>query len=182
MLKTRPGARLSSSSTTQGYNAPVTRSLGPELPETLCQMLDGADLANREGLTFLLLTTDEADWPQVAMLSVGEIVAMDPGTLRAGLWLSSGTSKNLTRSGRATLVVIANGNGYYVRVRSQRGPDLDLGADGRLAYFVLRIEDVQEDSADYAQLTSGVTFKLKSPEQVVPRWQHTVDALRAVAA
>ena len=37
--------------------------------------------------------------------------------------------------------------------------DLELGADGRLAYFVLKLEDVQEDSADYAKLTSGVTFK-----------------------
>jgi len=40
---------------------------------------------------------------------------------------------------------------------------------------------VQEDSADYATLTSGVTFRLKDPAQVVPRWQHTVDALRAAA-
>jgi hypothetical protein len=160
----------------------VTRSLGTELPDSVRQLLDGADVANREGLTFLLLTTDEADWPQVAMLSVGEILAVGPGTLRAGLWLHSGSTKNLTRSGQATLVVIANGNGYYVRVKAQRGPDLDLGAEGRLAYFVLQIEDVQEDSADYAQLTSGVTFKLKSPEQVVPRWQRTLDALRAAAA
>ena len=113
------------------------------------------------------------------MLSVGELVAVAQDLLHAGLWLHSGTSKNLTRSGRATLVVIADGNGYYIRVNATRGEDLQLGADGRLAYFVLHIEDVQEDSADYAKLTAGITFKLKSPEQVVPRWQHTVDALKA---
>ncbi len=160
----------------------VTRSLGNALPDMIHQLLDGSDLARREGLTFLLLTNDEADWPQVAMLSVGELLATDSHTLRAGLWLHSGTSKNLSRDGRATLVVVADGNGYYIRVRAQRGQDLDLGSDGRLAYFALDVEDVQEDSADYARLTSGVTFKLKSPEQVVPRWQHTVDALRAAAA
>lgn len=161
----------------------VTRSVGDRLPETLQTLLDGTDLANREGLTFLLLTNDEESWPQVAMLSVGEVVAVDARTLRAGLWLHSGTSNNLTRSGRATLVVIvvANGAGYYVRVVARRGEDLDLGAEGRLAYFVLNVEDVQEDSTDYAALTSGVTFKLKHPEQVVPRWQHTIDALRAAA-
>jgi hypothetical protein len=80
------------------------------------------------------------------------------------------------------LASVANGNGYYVRLVAVRGPDLDLGADGRLAYFALRIEDVLEDAADYATLTSGVTFRLKRPDQVVPRWQHTVDALRAAAA
>jgi hypothetical protein len=160
----------------------VSRSLGTELPDSVRHLLDGKDLAQREGLTFLLLTNDDDDWPQVAMLSVGEVVAVDSRTLHAGLWLHSGTSKNLTRSGRATLVLIANGNGYYIRLSARRGPDLDLGDDGRLAYFVLTIEDVQEDSADYAALTSGVTFRLKHPEQVVPRWQHTVDALRAASS
>jgi hypothetical protein len=76
-------------------------------------------------------------------------------------------------------VLIANGNGYYLRVAARRGVDLELGEDGRLAYFVLEVEDVQEDSTEYARLTSGVTFKLNEPQQVVPRWQHTVDALRA---
>lgn len=160
----------------------LSRSIGTRLPDALRDQLDGSDLADREGLTFLLLTIDDASWPQVAMLSVGEIIAIDDQTLRAALWLHSTTSKNLTRDGKATLVAIANGNGYYVRVRARRGPDLDLGSDGRLAYFVLTIEDVQEDSADYASLTSGVTFKLKRPEQVVPRWQHTVDRLRASPA
>jgi hypothetical protein len=146
----------------------------------LRRLLDGSELAQREGLTFLLLTVDEQGWPEVAMLSVGELVAMDQRTVRAGLWLHSGTSKNLTRDGRATLVLIDSGNGYYIHVRARRGADLDLGAEGRLAYFVLEIEDVREDSADYASLTSGVTFRLKHPEQVVPRWQHTVDALSKV--
>lgn len=160
----------------------MTRSLGNHLPDSLRQLLDGSELASHEGLTFLLLTTDEGAWPHMAMLSVGELVAIDARTLRAGLWLHSSTSKNLTRAGRATLTVIANGNGYYVRVTAERGPDLDLGAEGRLAYFRMQVQDVEEDSADYATLTSGVTFRLKQPEQVVPRWQHTVNALRAAAA
>jgi hypothetical protein len=159
----------------------MTRSLGDQLPESLRELLDGSDLAQREGLTFLLLSNDEEGWPQVAMLSVGEVVAVDAHRIRAGLWLHSGTSKNLTRSGRATLVLVANGNGYYVRLRAERGPDLDLGEEGRLAYFVLQVEDVQEDSTDYARLTSGVTFKLKDASEVVPRWRHTVDALRAAS-
>jgi hypothetical protein len=77
---------------------------------------------------------------------------------------------------------IADGNGYYVRLAGRRGVDLDLGAEGRLAYFALTVQDVQEDSADYARLTSGVTFELKQPAQVVPRWEHTLRGLRAAAS
>ncbi len=158
---------------------PMTRSVGKQLPEAVSSQLDGSDLANREGLTFLLLTNDEDSWPQVAMLSVGEVVAIDASTLHVGLWLHSSTAQNLTRTGKATLVLVANGAGYYVRVAANRGDDLNLGEEGRLAYFVLNVEDVQEDSTDYASLTSGVVFKLKDPGMVVQRWQQTVDALRA---
>jgi hypothetical protein len=79
-------------------------------------------------------------------------------------------------------VVIADHNAYYVRLTAQRGADLDLGAEGRLAYFTLTVDDVLVDAADYARLTSGVRFALNEPAQVVPRWQHTVDALRAAPA
>jgi hypothetical protein len=157
----------------------MTRSLGNQLPDTVGRLFDGSDLANREGLTFLLLTNDEDNWPQVAMLSVGEIVAIDGRTLHIGLWLHSSTAQNLTHTGKATLVLVANGAGYYIRVSARREDDLNLGAEGRLAYFVLNVEDVQEDLTEYASLTSGVVFELKDPGMVVPRWQQTVDALRA---
>ncbi len=160
----------------------MPRSIGNQLPDALRQLLDGSDVAGREGLTFLLITADESGWPHMAMLSVGELIAVEPRTLRAGLWLHSSTSNNLARDARAMLAIVANGNGYYLRLAARRGPDLDLGSDGRLALFVLQIEDVLEDAADYATLTSGVTFRLNRPEQVVPRWQRTVDALRAAAA
>ena len=160
----------------------MTRSLGSHVPDDIRAVLDGSDLARREGATILLLTTDEAGWPHMAMLSVGEVVATDPRTLRAALWLRSTTTKNLDRTGRATLALVANGSGYYLRVSAHRGADLDLGADGRLAYFVLQVDDVLEDAADYATLTSGVTFRLNHPEQVLPRWQHTIEALKSAAA
>ena len=159
----------------------MTRSLGNQLPDAIRQLLDGSNLAQREGLTFLLLTNDEANWPQVAMLSVGELLAIDGGSLRAGLWLHSSTARDLTRSGQATLVIVADGSGYYVRLHARRGADLQLGAAGRLAYFTLQVADVQEDSTEYATLTSGVTFALKDAAQVVPHWQRTVDALRAAS-
>jgi hypothetical protein len=163
----------------------MTRTLGNALPDALRQLLDGAHLDaeahDSSNPTFLLVTTDERGWPHLAMLSVGELVAVDAHTLRAGLWLHSTTSNNLTRESRALLALVTNGNGYYVRLTATRGADLDLGPDGRLAYFTLDVQEVLEDHAEYATLTSGVTFKLHQPEQVVPRWQHTVDALQGVA-
>jgi hypothetical protein len=65
-------------------------------------------------------------------------------------------------------------------VTAAREPDLDLGADGELARFRLGVEDVLEDAADYAELTSGITFRLRSPADVVPRWERTLAALRDV--
>jgi hypothetical protein len=156
--------------------------VGNELPDAVRHLLDGSDLAKREGLTFLLLTNDAQDWPQVAMLSVGEVLALDARSLRAALWLRSSSAENLTRTGKATLIVIASGAAYYIRLSARRGDDLNVGAEGRLAYFVLEVQDVQEDSTEYALLTAGVTFKLKDPDMVVPRWQQTVDALRSAQA
>jgi hypothetical protein len=181
MLNPGPGARRANASTAQGYNAPgqpMPRSLGNLLPDAVRIPLDGSDLAGRSPFeVFQLLTTDEQCWPHMALLSVGELVAVDARTIRAGLWLHSSTSKNLSRDGRAVLATIANGNAYYVRLTARRGADLDLGAEGRLAYFVLDVDEVLEDATDYATLTSGMTFLLNHPEQVVPRWQHTVAAL-----
>ncbi|HEY0580752.1 MAG TPA: hypothetical protein VGE94_01140, partial [Chloroflexota bacterium] len=82
---------------------------------------------------------------------------------------------------RALLAVVADGKAYYLRLAATRGEDLDLGSDGRLAYFSLEVQEVLEDIAEYATLTSGVTFRLHQPEQVVPRWQHTIDALKSAA-
>jgi hypothetical protein len=156
----------------------MARSLGFALPAGIAKLLDGADLEGRQGLTFLLVTTDVDGWPHVAMLSVGEMLALDPHTLRVALWLASTTAHNLTRSERALVALVADGSGYNVRVRARRGADLDFGAEGRLASFVLRVDEVLEDVADYATLTSGVTFQLHRPDVVLPRWRRTLDALR----
>jgi hypothetical protein len=157
-------------------------SLGSQLPDKLQSLFAGTDLASGIGETFLLLTTGEDGWPHMAMLSVGELLLGDPSTLRSALWLHSTATRNLTRERRGLLAVVQDGAGYYLRCQALRGADLDLGEDGRLAYFELKIQDVLEDAVNYAVLTSGMTFKLHNPDQVLARWQKTVDALRSVAA
>jgi hypothetical protein len=156
-------------------------SLGSSLPDKLQGLFAGTDLARGVGETFLLLTTGEDGWPHMAMLSVGELLLGDPSTLRAALWLHSTATRNLTRESRGLLALVQDGAGYYVRCVATRGPDLDLGEDGRLAYFELRIQDVLEDAVNYAVLTSGMTFTLNNPDQVLARWRRTVDAMRQIA-
>lgn len=158
----------------------VSRSLGDRLPAPVLALLDGSDLGTRAGVTFLLITNDARDWPHVAMLSVGELLAVDASTLRAALWLTSTTSENLSRTGRGLLSFILDARAYYVRVTAHRESAINLGLDGQLAQFRLTVNDVLEDVAEYAELTSGVTFRLRSPSDVVPRWERTIAALRAV--
>ena len=101
--------------------------------------------------------------------------------LRMALWRGSTTSGNLTRTGRATMMLVHGGGGYYLRLTVRRGADLEVEGTPR-AHFVATVEDVQQDVVSYAELTSGVTFRLPHPEAVLPRWQATVDALRAASS
>jgi hypothetical protein len=158
----------------------VPRSLGPELPASVRSFFEGEDLDANQGVTFLLLTMGADGWPHQAMVSVGEVLMAGADTIRVGLWLTSTATRNLTREGRGVLTFVHNGAGYTIRCDAHRMPDLDLGTDGRLAAFVLRIKEVLEDRVSYATLTSGFTYRLPEPDQVLPRWRKTVDALRGM--
>ena len=120
----------------------------------------------------------EDGWPHLAMLSVGEVLATGPRELRLALWRSSTATANLTRAGQATLALVHDGTGYYLRCSARRGPDLELEQSGPLAYFVARVEDVLEDNVGYAVLESGIQYRLARPEQVLPRWREAIAALR----
>lgn len=60
----------------------MTRSLGSELPEPVHAALTVDDPAEAEGLTLLLLSVRADGWPHLALLSVGEVVALDRRRLR----------------------------------------------------------------------------------------------------
>lgn len=156
----------------------MARSIGNEIPETLRPLFSGEDLAAKEGLTFLLLTAAEGGWPHSCMLSVGEVVATGPRELQVALWPDTNPTRNLDANGRATLALVHDGAGYSILCSARREPDLSPAHGRPLARFVLQVEEVREDRASYATLTSGVTFSLNDPAAVLPRWQATVEALR----
>jgi len=159
----------------------MSRSIGNSLPAPLRRLLDGRDLASREGQTFLLLTPGEEGWPYVAMLSVGEVLAVSDRTIRLALWRESTSSHNLTKAGRATIMLVHEGSGFYLQLNARRGPDLAVGGVRR-AYFEATTEDVLEDVVWYAEITSGLSFRLKDRDQILAGWDATVSAMRAAAS
>lgn len=152
---------------------------GARIPDALIPLLDGQGLASKEGETFLLITAAETGWPHVALLSVGEVLACSPQELRLALWGTSRTTANLTRSGQAVLFLVHGRGAYILQLAARRLQDIEV--DGRtLACFSARVVNVEEHVSDYADMTSGLRFRLHQREPVLDRWARTLQALRGV--
>lgn len=141
-------------------------------------MLDGEDPAAHEGQTFLLVTAPPDAWPHVAMLSVGEVFAPGEDEIRLALWPGSQTTKNLTAEGRGLLMVIASGAAYYVRLRCRRLADASVREKPR-AVFSGQVDEVLQDVVDYAEITSGIRFRLPDRERVLAAWAESVAMMRS---
>ena len=148
----------------------------PLLPAEIVAGLDGSDLAASVGLTFELVTVGADGWPGVALLSAGEVLALDGSTVRLALWPASRTTENLTRSHRGVLAFVHAGGAYSVRLETCRAADLAPPAG--LAVFEGRVAAVRRDEVAYAQLRCGITFDLPDRAAVVARWRTTVEELR----
>jgi hypothetical protein len=147
------------------------------LPDGLVRLLGGDELEARVGLTIELLTVDPDGWPGVALLSAGEVLALDRSTVRLALWPDSRTTANLARTGQGLLTLVDDGAAFGIRLET--GPLADL--PGPLAAFHGHVATVRRDEVGYARLTSGITFELPDPPQVVARWRATIAALRSAA-
>ncbi|HKC19610.1 MAG TPA: pyridoxamine 5'-phosphate oxidase family protein [Candidatus Dormibacteraeota bacterium] len=156
----------------------MPRSLGPRLPADVQVLLNGQDLPGREGDTFLLITAPEDGWPHVAMLSVGEVFAANESELRLALWPGSQTTKNLTAGALGLLMVIASGAAYYVRLRCRRLADAAVRERPR-ALFSATVDEVLQDTVDYAEITGGIGFRLRDRDRVLAAWAESVDVMRS---
>jgi hypothetical protein len=152
----------------------VTEQAG--ISEGLYQWLDGSDLESKQGTAMMLLSVTEDLWPHTAMISVGEIVALDRSRLRLALWPGTVTTGNLLRSGQATLVAIHDGAAHYVRLRLQALPDLPDARHPRQR-FAAEVVAVREDIAKYADILSAVKIQLHDPDEVLGRWKETIEEL-----
>ena len=156
----------------------MPRSAGTDLSPELREILDGEELAGREGMTFLLITAAGDGWPHVAMLSVGEVLARDERQLRFALWPGSQTTENLTREREtAVLMIVHAGSVYYLRLRCHRLADAKVKGMPR-ALFSAQVEEVLQDVVDYAVITNGIRFRLKKPKEVLEVWTDSVRVMR----
>ncbi|CAM3512708.1 MULTISPECIES: pyridoxamine 5'-phosphate oxidase family protein [Saccharibacillus] len=149
----------------------------PGLNDALYALLDGTDLGGKTHIALTLHTVDEEGYPHQAMVSAGEVWAEDRNRLRIALWIGTGTTANLLRSGRALLAVVHGGVSYTVRLRAEALPEL-AGARHPRARFAADVTDVRADVAKYATLTGGITIDLHDPQAVVERWQETLEELK----
>ena len=129
------------------------------------------------GDTFLLLTVGETGWPHVAMLSVGEVLAVSTQQIRFALWPDSHTSDNLRRTGLATLMAVTPPLTYLLRLRCEAAPDIRIGKSQR-AVFDAVTSEVFEDTVAYAEVSGGISFRLAEPDKTIDGWRATLRSLR----
>jgi hypothetical protein len=159
----------------------VSRWIGDALPDAFVEALSGNDLAGQVGRTYILLTADENGDVSIALLSAGEVLALDDRRLRIALWPGTTTTRNLQRSGRCTLASSEHEGSYYVRLEARRSADIQAASMNHAA-FDAHVTEVLLDDVTYATIASGIRFDLKDPESVLGRWQSTVEVLRDTTA
>jgi hypothetical protein len=146
----------------------------------LLQLLDGAGLPGKVGETLLLIVSGGEDWPRVAILSVGEVLAPSTSRLVLGLHSSSRTTEALRRSGRALLVAVCDGTVYKVSLTARLWGDRVLHGVGN-TFFRAEIDEVSMDEVGYAKVTSGVTYELLlGKAEVLARWQASVELMSTI--
>ena len=160
--------------------------VGSSLPKPLLDRLRGDDLATRLGIVVLILTNDERGWPHPAMLSYGEMVALDARRLRLAVQCTSRTAANLRRSRRITFCFVEANMIYYVKATV--GLPLDpMPAFPGLARFEATVESVLADEARSdtepgAVIVDGVRFSPgRPPAAVLEDWHGVVEGLRGDA-
>jgi len=148
-----------------------------QLPHILVEYLDGTKLNDRVGEAICVTTVDSAGWPHTSLLSVGEILAIDPGHIRLATWKHSGTAANIAKTGRVSLVLARDHVLWEVFATTTRLTDTH--DDQELALFSAAIVKVRAHWVDYAEVLTGVTYRLLDRVDIVKRWTSQITALRA---
>ncbi|AZK49107.1 pyridoxamine 5'-phosphate oxidase family protein [Paenibacillus lentus] len=144
-----------------------------ELSPHLYTLFNGRNLGEKQHEAFMLLTVTEQSLPHTAMISVGEVIALTPTSLRLGLWENTTTTNNIIRTGQATIVVFYNEAACYIQLELAKLPDLSDAKHPRTR-FSAKVVACREDKAQYADIISGVQIRLKEPAEVLERWEETL--------
>lgn len=143
------------------------------LPDDIAALFDGANLEEKFGLAYELVTVDGTGRPRVAMLSHGEILAVD-GELRLALWPGSTTSANLADGRPYLLSVVQPGSVQYLLGTAERLP-----GDAPLACFSLTVDEVREDQHAGYPVKAPITYEgRRSLDETLSDWRTQHDMLR----
>ncbi|WP_322062814.1 pyridoxamine 5'-phosphate oxidase family protein [Paraburkholderia sp. J63] len=149
------------------------------LPSALVSALDGEHLDAHADEAMRLSTVSADGWPHGAQLSMGEVLAVDAQTLLVAMWPRSNTAQNMLRDGRLALTLVHDGAVLEIRAHASLVAEHQTALD--LSVFRLRIERVDVHRAKYAEVLSGVTFRLHEREAVLARWREQIAMLRTHA-
>ncbi len=165
----------------------MARAIGSMLPAPLLERLRATDLAGRVGIAVVIVTVDDAGWPHPAMLSYGELLAVDARRIRLATHGASSTAENLRRRGRVTLCFVEAGMAYYVKAAAAELPRRSVKGLSDLARFEATVETVlmdaaRADSEPGATLVDGVRFSPGRPlPAVLLDWHAVLDGLKEEA-
>ncbi|MFP4905893.1 pyridoxamine 5'-phosphate oxidase family protein, partial [Paraburkholderia sp. BR14261] len=148
-------------------------------PAALLRAFAGAHLDARRADAVRPSTVSEDGWPHGAHLSAGEILAVNATTLLIALWPQSSTTANLMRDGRLTLSLVHDGALLEIRARAHAVAQRQTALE--LSVFRVEIESITGHRAKYAEVLSGVTFRLYEPTRVLSRWREQIAMLRTFA-
>lgn len=148
-----------------------------ELPPSAASLLDGTDLPSKIGSTLLLSTTGVDGWPHLAMLSLGEVVATSPHGLLMALYGQSGSCGGLHGSGRALLLLYADGTALRCWL-SVLDHTHGTGRWRHLHGFQLRVEECRPDVVPYAEVVGWIRHSLDDPIETISRWNDQIAWLR----
>jgi hypothetical protein len=158
------------------YGSPTTTDAPPA---PIVAWLDGNNLEDKVGTAIGVYTSDADGWPHPAQLSPGEVLLSSDGEVRLAVWTNSRTSENLRRDGRLVLMLAADGASHELRFEVTETARM---SDLALATFSGQMVVAREHRVPYAEVVSGVRFKLRDPEATLVRWRGQVGALRSLDA
>lgn len=95
-----------------------------ELDAELMEWLSGTNLEHKQHEAMQLLTVSEDQWPHQAMISMGEVIAINPHQLRLALWQGTQTSMNMSKTGKATLIAVQGQRLLHIRIEVEQLPEM----------------------------------------------------------
>jgi hypothetical protein len=126
----------------------MTRVVGSTLSPALVERLSQRDLQRRLGVGLPFVTQDARGRPHPMLVSYLELRAYDGRTLGLVIQGGSTSARNLVERGAGTLMLVEPDVIAYVMTRLLDGPlPIEGGEPFGLAYFLLEVDEVREDSA-----------------------------------